>query len=205
MRALVFAIVIGLIGGGLVHVASLPLLAKISGHTPFERLADAIDVQGFQRIDETGRLAFTDPFAEMAACVVEPGPDPFLIDVASLSDVWSVTLYGADGLVVASLNDRAATRGRVQLVILTDEATRTLARDGAVLPAETFVVNSTGAMMLAVVRAVRRESDLASTALIDVGALRCGPDVFDAAPVPDTPGEDEEERTPPTPQPRPGS
>jgi uncharacterized membrane protein len=123
MRRLLHAILLGLLGAGIVHIVVLLLVPEFSERDAWSRMATASDFYKMTRLDaEAGGAAVVksvDPLFYAAACrfdltegmvrVKAPGNVPF----------WSVSVYDRGGHNIYSFNDHSATGGMLDTVVLT--------------------------------------------------------------------------------------
>lgn len=123
MRRLLHAILLGLLGAGIVHIIVLLLVPEFSERDAWSRLAMASDLYKMTRLDaEAGGapvVKSVDPLFYAAACrfdltdgmvrVKAPGNVPF----------WSVSVYDRNGHNVYSFNDHSATPRLLDSVVLT--------------------------------------------------------------------------------------
>lgn len=119
------AILIGLVGAGIVHIAVLFLLPQFSERDAWSRLALAADFYRPVRIDgDAGEIAgvrSADPLFKAMACrfdlsdgivhIRSPGQVPF----------WSVSVYDRGGQNIYSFNDRASDSASLDFVVLTPD------------------------------------------------------------------------------------
>lgn len=123
MVRLIYALVVGLIGAGIVHISVLFLLPEFSDRDAWSRLSMAADFYRMVRIDaEAGQPPVVDPADPLfyaSACrfdlqegivhVAAPGRSPF----------WSVSVYDRGGQNIFSFNDRTAEDHALNFVVLT--------------------------------------------------------------------------------------
>ncbi|TIS59762.1 DUF1254 domain-containing protein [Mesorhizobium sp.] len=123
MRRLLHAILLGLLGAGIVHIVVLLLVPEFSERDAWSRLAMASDLYRMTRLDaEAGGapvVKSVDPLFYAAACrfdlregmvrVKAPGNVPF----------WSVSVYDRSGHNIYSFNDHSATGRVLDTVVLT--------------------------------------------------------------------------------------
>jgi uncharacterized membrane protein len=123
MRKVIYAVLLGLFGAGIVHITVLLLVPDFSERDAWSRLAMASDLYRMTRFDaEAGGppvVKSVDPLFFAAACrfdlndgmvqVTAPGQVPF----------WSVSVYDRNGHNIYSFNDHSATGGKLDTVVLT--------------------------------------------------------------------------------------
>ena len=116
-----YAVLVGLVGAGIIHIAVLLLIPQFSDRDAWSRLAMAADFYRPVRIDPEGMAPMassSDPLFYASACrfdlaegivhVVGPGKAPF----------WSVSVYDRGGQNIYSFNDRTPPDGSLDFVVL---------------------------------------------------------------------------------------
>jgi uncharacterized membrane protein len=120
---LLYALILGLVGAGIVHIAILLLLPVVSEKDAWSRLArsgnlytvvPASGADGDRRV-----LRLTDPYIEAVACRFDLGDGIAHIRAAGRVPFWSVSVYERNGTNVYSLNDRATVDGNLDILVLT--------------------------------------------------------------------------------------
>jgi uncharacterized membrane protein len=123
MLRIAYALVAGLIGAGIVHIAVLLLLPDFSERDAWARLEAQAGLYSVLRINGSpagGVLRrSSDPLMLVNACrfsledgfahIKAPGQVPF----------WSVSIYDRGGQNIYSFNDRANQGGELDIVVLT--------------------------------------------------------------------------------------
>lgn len=124
MRKLLYAILIGLIGAGIVHIAVLLLVPDFSRRDAWSRLAMASDLYKITRLQpETGGapvVKSVDPLFAAVACRFDL--DDGMVQVkgpAASLPFWSASVYDRDGHNIYSFNDHGGSKGILDAVILT--------------------------------------------------------------------------------------
>lgn len=123
MGKLLHAILVGLVGAAIVHIVVLLLVPQFSERDAWSNLAMKADFYTMTRLDarpgSPAPIKSIDPSFYAAACrfdladgmvqVTAPGSVPF----------WSVSVYDRNGHNIYSFNDRSATKGQMDAVVLT--------------------------------------------------------------------------------------
>lgn len=123
MHRLIYAIAAGLLGAGIVHIVMLLLLPDFSERDAWSQLADRAEPYTMTRVDASPAAGVirrsADPLFYVSACrfdledgfahVSAPGKVPF----------WSVSVYDRSGQNIYNFNDRTATAGEVDFVVVT--------------------------------------------------------------------------------------
>ncbi len=123
MRNLVYAIFVGIVGAGIVHIAVLFLLPQFSERDAWSSLAEAADFYKAVRVDATDGTApivkAVDPLFHAAACRFDLDEGPVHVRAPGDVPFWSVSIYDRGGENVYSFNDRATENGTLDFVVLT--------------------------------------------------------------------------------------
>lgn len=122
MLRLLYLVLIGLVGAGIVHIAVLLLLPRFSERDAWSSLADVADYYKAVRIDAEGSppvVKAVDPLFHAAACRFDLNEGPVHIHAPGNVPFWSVSIYNRAGQNVYSFNDRATDNGRLDFVVLT--------------------------------------------------------------------------------------
>lgn len=123
MLRLLYALLVGLVGAGVVHIVVVLLLPQFSQRDAWSSLAEAADFYKAVRIDEGDGTApivkAVDPLFDAAACRVDLGDGPVHIHTRGNVPFWSVSIYDRAGQNIYSFNDRATDNGELDFVVLT--------------------------------------------------------------------------------------
>jgi uncharacterized membrane protein len=129
----IHAIVAGLVGAGIVHIAIVLLLPQFSERDAWSRLAMAADLYRMVRIDaQAGQVPIVnsvDPLFYAAACRFDLGEGIVHIRSPGKTPFWSVSVYDRGGQNIYSFNDRTAETGVLDFVVLTRAQTIELRKD----------------------------------------------------------------------------
>jgi uncharacterized membrane protein len=119
-----YALLIGIVGAGIVHIAVLLLLPQFSERDAWSSLAEAADFYKAVRIDGgdggTAVVRSVDPLFHAAACRFDLDEGPVHLSAPGNVPFWSVSIYNRAGQNIYSFNDRATERGALDFVILTN-------------------------------------------------------------------------------------
>lgn len=123
MGRFVHALVLGLVGAGIVHIAVLLLIPSYSQRDAWAALAEAGELYAPVRIDATqGRgaiVASVDPLFDAVACRFDLEEGPVRLSASRQVPFWSVSVYDRIGQNVFSLTDRTSADGLLDLVVAT--------------------------------------------------------------------------------------
>jgi uncharacterized membrane protein len=123
MLRLLYAVLLGIVGAGVVHICVLLLLPNFSERDAWSSLADAADYYKAVRIDADGSIPpivnGVDPLFHAAACRFDLNEGPVHVRAPGNVPFWSVSIYNRAGQNVYSFNDRATDSGALDFVVLT--------------------------------------------------------------------------------------
>lgn len=123
--SVIYALVIGLVGAGIVHIVILLLVPSFSERDAWARLAATSDLYEMTRLDAEAAGApiagIADPSLLAAACRFDLVETVAHVAASGKVPFWSVSVYDRNGTNLYSLNDRSATEGRLDLAVLTPE------------------------------------------------------------------------------------
>lgn len=122
MLRLAYALLAGLVGAGIVHIAVLLMLPQFSEGDAWSRLAmqaGPFRIVQADKVTEGGAIvAPQDPLFMAALCRFDLAEGMAHLRAEGRVPFWSVSVYDRGGQNVYSLNDRAAEDGRLDLVVL---------------------------------------------------------------------------------------
>lgn len=121
MRKLLFAIAVGLVGAGLLHIVIILTLPQFTGRDAYSRvMALEEDTGSFTPLTSvpgsTG-LANDNPYLRTAVCGFSITDQPMRFLAAGALPFWSLAIFDADSNEVFSMNDQTAVEGRLDLVV----------------------------------------------------------------------------------------
>ncbi len=120
---LAYAVLVGLVGAGLVHIAILLLLPGFSQRDAWSRLSMVSDLYRVVRLDTlTGGepvIRSDDPLFHVGACRFDLTDGLVQISGEGRVPYWSVSIYDRSGQNVYSFNDRTAEGQILDFVVLT--------------------------------------------------------------------------------------
>jgi uncharacterized membrane protein len=122
MIRLLYAILVGLVGAGVVHAIILLILPHYSERDAWTRLAANADYYHFTRMsgeDARPVMRGVDPFFDTVACRFDLSEGVVHVKAAGHVPFWSVSVYDRHGQNIYSLNDRAQALGDLDLVLVT--------------------------------------------------------------------------------------
>jgi uncharacterized membrane protein len=121
MARLLYALLIGLVGAGIVHIAILFILPAYSERDIWSRLSAVAPPYAAMRLDETfpgGIPAPVNPLMTAVACRFDLADGPVHVQAPGAVPFWSMAVYDSNGLNVFSISDRASNDRAVDFVTL---------------------------------------------------------------------------------------
>lgn len=111
-----------LLVAGIVHISSVLLLPQVAARNSFVRLSSLTSSGGFRilptPVPGDDALPFTDPGAILAICQFDLGGNPWRIRVGIDTEaLTSLSFHSRRGDVFHTLTDRAALRGRLDVML----------------------------------------------------------------------------------------
>lgn len=122
IRGLVYAVLVGVVGAGIVHIAILLMLPSLSERDAWSKLAADASPYGVVRMSASAPqqiLSSADPFFEAVACRFDLREGVARLTAAGTVPFWSVSVYDRSGQNIYSFNDRATADGSLDFVIAT--------------------------------------------------------------------------------------
>lgn len=123
MHRVLYAVLVGLVGAGIVHVVILLLLPSYSQRDAWSRLTEMADLYGVTPIDvppgERPLLRSADPFFRSVACRFDLADGIAHIGADGEVPFWSASVYDRTGQNVYSFNDRTQTGPSLDFAVMT--------------------------------------------------------------------------------------
>ncbi|MEJ6781363.1 DUF1254 domain-containing protein [Aminobacter sp. Piv2-1] len=123
MRKVLHALAVGIVGAGIAHIVILLLVPSFSERDAWSRLAMVAGPNKVVRLDAdiggTPVVKALDPSFFEAACRFDLSEGVVRIDNAGKVPYWSASVYDRGGENIYSFNDRTATDGNLDFVVVT--------------------------------------------------------------------------------------
>lgn len=122
MNRLFHAIVLGLVGAGIVHIAVLMMVPGFSVRDAWSVLSTQSNYYTFTRLDPAGRAPLVrslDPLFDAIACRFDLAEGVVRIHGTGSVPYWSISVYDRSGLNIFSFNDRSSSQGALDFVVAT--------------------------------------------------------------------------------------
>ncbi len=150
MGRLLLAVLVGLVGAAIVHIAiifSIPLQAENDAWARLSRLGDLFSVVRIEnrRDPQAGAsaapaFAFIDPAFIDAACRFSLEDGPVRLTADDRTGFWTASVYARNGDNHYSINERVALEGALDLFIGTREQLDLARVEGSEVPDQTVMV-----------------------------------------------------------------
>ena len=178
MIRLVFAIVAGIVIGGIVHLVSVLALPRIATQDAYSRLTavTAVNAVTALPLTEPGNalLPFMDPAFALAVCRYDLSSGPIKLAVPVSQSYTSVSFYTRSDVAYYAINDRSAGRRVIELDLMTEAQHAELPEDEDVTAADRLIIDSPTATGLIVLKALAAEPGLMQQAQASLAAAKCG-------------------------------
>ena len=172
-------LLLGAIGAGIVHIAILLLLPLFSERDAWSKLAAAADLYVMTAADGSNGNAPTveapDPFFRVSACRFDLQDGPVRLKADGSVPFWSASIYDRGGQNVYNFNDRTATDGALDFVIVTPAQMIDMRKD---LPADlvsSVFVEADVDEGIVLVRAFAPDDSWGRTISTYLGSIACAP------------------------------
>jgi uncharacterized membrane protein len=186
MIRLLFAIIGGVLLGGVVHLVSvlaLPRIATKDAYSRIEPLTRPNTVTALPVADPGNSLMpFLDPAFATAVCRYDLSSGPIKLTVPVSQAYTSVSFYTRSDVAYYAINDRSAGRRVIELDLMTEAQHAELPEDEDVTAADRLIIDSPTATGLIVLKALAPEPGLMLQAQASLAASSCKVQQPDAAP-----------------------
>jgi uncharacterized membrane protein len=186
MIRLLFAIIGGVLLGGVVHLVSvlaLPRIATKDAYSRIEPLTRSNNVTALPVADPGNSLMpFLDPAFATAVCRYDLSTGPIKLTVPVSQAYTSVSFYTRNDVAYYAINDRSAGRRVIELDLMTEAQHAELPEDEDVTAADRLIIDSPTATGLIVLKALAPEPGLMSQAQASLAASSCKVQQPDIAP-----------------------
>jgi uncharacterized membrane protein len=121
---LLHALVLGLVGAGIVHIAILLMLPSYSQRDAWSLLSRQANYYAITRLDPPDAppvIAAMDPLFDAAACRFDLRDGTLHMTGRGDVPYWSMSVYDRAGQNIFSMNDRSSTDGALDFVVATPE------------------------------------------------------------------------------------
>jgi uncharacterized membrane protein len=186
MIRLLFAIIGGVLLGGVVHLVSVLALPRIATQDAYSRLTPLTrenTVTALALADPGNTLMpFMDPAFATAICRYDLSGGPIKLTVPVSQAYTSVSFYTRNDVAYYAINDRSAGRRVIELDLMTEAQHAELPEDEDVTAADRLIIDSPTAKGLIVLKAMAPEPGLMAQAQGSLAAASCRVQPPEAAP-----------------------
>ncbi|MEH2483849.1 putative membrane protein [Nitrobacteraceae bacterium AZCC 2146] len=177
MIRLLFAIVGGILLGGVVHLVSVLALPRIATQDAYSRLTPISKLNAVTPLPLTepsnALLPFMDPAFALAVCRYDLSTGPIKLAVPVSQSYTSVSFYTRSDVAYYAINDRSAGRRVIELDLMTETQHAALPEDEDVTAADRLIIDSPTETGLIVLKALAAEPGLMAQAQASLAASSC--------------------------------
>jgi uncharacterized membrane protein len=177
MIRLLFAIVTGVLLGGVVHLVSVLALPQIASQDAYNRLLPMTKINAVTSlppVDPASEpMPFMDPAFATAVCRYDLGGGPIKLTVPVSQAYTSVSFYTRSDVAYYAINDRSAGRRVIELDLMTEAQHAELPEDEEVTAADRLIIDSPTATGLIVLKALAPEPGLMAQAQASLASANC--------------------------------
>ena len=179
-------LLVGLVLGAIVHLATIMLLPLTATRDAYARLTPLAPVNTMTVIPATAPgdalMPFMDPAFAAAVCRYDLSNGPLKFTAPVSIAYTSVTFYTRHDIPYYAINDRAAGRRSIELELMTADQRAELPEDEDITAADRLIVESPTTTGLILLRALAPEPGLIPRVRATVAAGRCLPAPLEAQP-----------------------
>lgn len=177
MIRLLFAVVGGVLLGGVVHLVSVLALPRIATQDAYSRLTPLTTVNAVTPLalvtPDNAPMPFMDPSFATAVCRYDLTGGPIKLSVPVSQAYTSVSFYTRSEVAYYAINDRSAGRKVIELDLMTEAQHAEVPEDEDVTAADRLIVDSPSATGLIVLKALAAEPGLMPQAQASLAASSC--------------------------------
>jgi uncharacterized membrane protein len=177
MIRLLFAIIGGVLLGGVVHLVSVLALPRIATQDAYSRLTPLTKLNAVTALPlaspNSAPMPFMDPAFAIAICRYDLSTGPIKLAVPVSQAYTSVSFYTRSDVAYYAINDRSAGRRVIELDLMTEAQHAELPEDEDVTAADRLIIDSPTATGLIVLKALAPEPGLMLQAQATLAASSC--------------------------------
>ena len=174
----IFAILGGVLLGGIVHLVSVLALPRVATLDAYSRLTPISKVNAVTAIPmptpNQAPMPFMDPAFASAICRYDLSNGPIKLTVPVSQAYTSVSFYTRNEIAYYAINDRSAGRKVIELDLMTEAQHNDLPEEEDVTAADRLIIDSPTATGLIVMKALAPEPGLVAQAQASLAAASCG-------------------------------
>ena len=173
-----FAILGGILLGGVVHLVSVLVLPRVATLDAYSRLAPISKVNAVTMLPQaapgTAPMPFMDPAFASAVCRYDLSTGPLKLIVPVSQSYTSVSFYTRNDVAYYAINDRSAGRRVIELDLMTAAQHAELPEEEDVTAADRLIIDSPTKTGLIVLKALAAEPGLMPQVQASLAAATCG-------------------------------
>ena len=177
MIRLAFAIIAGVLLGGVVHLVSVLALPRIATQDAYSRLTPMTKLNAVTSLPladpNNSPMPFMDPAFAMAICRYDLSGGPIKLKVPVSQAYTSVSFYTRNEVAYYAINDRSAGKKVIELDLMTEAQHNELPEDEEVTAADRLIIDSPTATGLILLKALAPEPGLMPQAQASLAASTC--------------------------------
>src|SRR6185312_4219200 len=177
MIRILFAIVGGILLGGVVHLVSVLALPRIASQDAYSRLTAMTPPNAVTPLPlaDPGHspMPFMDPAFAVAICRYDLSGGSIKLTVPVSQAYTSVSFYTRSDVAYYAINDRTARRKVIELNLMTEAKHAELPEEEDVTAADRLIIDSPSTTGLIVLKALAPEPGMMAEAKASLAASRC--------------------------------
>jgi uncharacterized membrane protein len=174
-----FAILGGVVLGGIVHLVSVLALPRVATKDAYSRLEPITNINSVAQLPaaepRNALLPYLDPAFATAVCRYDLSFGSIKFSVPVSQAYTSVTFYTRNEVAYYAINDRSAGRRVIELDLMTPEQRADLPEDEEITAADRLIIESPTPTGLIIIKALAPEPDLMAQARASLMAATCRP------------------------------
>ena len=174
----IFAILGGVLLGGIVHLVSVLALPRVATLDAYSRLTPISKLNAVTAIPmptpNQAPMPYMDPAFASAVCRYDLSNGPIKLTVPVSQAYTSVSFYTRNEIAYYAINDRSAGRKVIELDLMTEAQHNDLPEEEDVTAADRLIIDSPTATGLIVMKALAPEPSLVAQAQASLAAASCG-------------------------------
>ena len=177
MIRLLFAIIAGVLLGGVVHLVSVLALPRIASQDAYSRLTPMTKLNAVTQLPladpNNSPMPFMDPAFAVAICRYDLSGGPIKLTVPVSQAYTSVSFYTRNEVAYYAINDRSAGKKVIELDLMTEAQHNALPEDEEITAADRLIIDSPSATGLILLKALAPEPGLMPQAQASLAASSC--------------------------------
>ena len=177
MIRLLFAIIAGVLLGGVVHLVSVLALPRIASQDAYSRLTPMTKLNAVTQLPladpNNSTMPFMDPAFAVAICRYDLSGGPIKLTVPVSQAYTSVSFYTRNEVAYYAINDRSAGKKVIELDLMTEAQHNELPEDEEITAADRLIIDSPTATGLILLKALAPEPGLMPQAQTSLAASSC--------------------------------